>query len=203
MRNRRTERDPQASEAFDPRPAHGLTAEILPACDLDSQFLGRTARFLSYTGPHITVLTGGWRTYTTWTGGYRTGTAERHEFYQDPIDASALRGDFIYFTRPKNRKPLRVPVFSPCRDWLRDYLATERPYSRGRYNQLFDRVAGKIGQPINPLRFRHTFGVYAAHVEGYPLPLVQEWLGCTEKVMATYIALPPYMVAEMVRARGS
>jgi integrase len=187
-------RDPQASWPFDPNPGAELD-RVLRAADQDSEMLGKIAKVLAFTGAHITVITGGWRRETQANGAIK-------EWWVDPIDGHAVRGNFIYWRRPKNEKPIEMPLSRHLQGWLPEFLNQPRPLTARRYEQLFDRVGEKLGLQVNPLRFRHTCGVLLFHIHHQPADVVQRLLGVTAQTVATYIARPPWVIAEELRASG-
>jgi integrase len=189
------ERDPQASWPFDPAPGSELD-RVLAACRADpNPVTGPAAAFLAFSGAHITVLTGGWRQVT-----HRNGAIE--EWYQDPIDSHAVRGNFIYWRRPKNSKAIPMPLSRRLQGWLPAWLDQDRPMDPSRYNQLFKRAGETISVHVNPLRFRHTCGVLLFHVYGMKSEEIQILLGVTAQTVATYIARPPWAIAKDLLAAG-
>lgn len=187
-------RDPQASDALNPNPG-GELDRVIRASVADSEMLGNAVKFLTYTGAHISVLTGGWRRETASNGALR-------EWYVDPIDSHAIRGDNIYWRRPKNKKPIPMYLSRHLRGWLPGWLDQPRPYDPSRYNQLLNRVGRAVGIHLNPLRFRHTCGVLLFHVHKQPASVVELLLGVSPQVVSTYIAKPPWAIAEELRASG-
>ncbi|MCI4332096.1 MAG: hypothetical protein L3K19_09700 [Thermoplasmata archaeon] len=188
-------RDPQASWPFNPNPGGELDA-VFRACDADeSPWLGKTARFLAYQGAHISVLTGGWRRRTR-----PNGAVE--EWYEEPLNGHAVRGDLVYWRRPKNQKPIGMPIKREIRGWVKEWLDEPRPYSEPRYLQVMGRAGDRCGLHINPLRFRHTCGVLLYHVHRQPLHAIRRWLGCTPEVLDTYIANPPFQINQELVASG-
>jgi integrase len=188
-------RDPQASWPFDPNPGSELD-RVLRACAEDRHpVVGPAAKLLTYAGPHISVLTGGWRRETI--------DGETREWYQPPLDGHAIRGDYIFWRRPKNQKPIQLRLSKQLAPWLREWLdrtgpggPEERPFSTRRYEQLFARVGDRIGIQVNPLRFRHTFGVLLYHVHKLTAPDVARLMGCSTETLATYIVRPPWVISE-------
>lgn len=190
-------RDPQASDALDPRP--GAELERVFACaDADSEWLGRCCRFLTYAGPHISILSGGYRQELV----HLEDRDELQFVYQEPIDASYIRGDHLYWRRPKNDKPIGMPISRHVAPWLAEFLDAPRPRSRSRYNQLLARVGRYAGIHLNPLRFRHTCGVLLMHVYGMGTGDIRKLLGVTAETLATYVARPQWMVLEELRSKG-
>ena len=177
-------RDPEASDSFTLDQLEevfriaGSTTVMLQTGDgwcRDSNFLGRTTKTLAYTGMHISVLSGGWR--------HDDGATA----YHPPLDSSAIRGDFLYWRRPKNQKPIAMPIKKDISPWLGAFLDQKRPRSVSRYQQLLDELSEKVGFSCNPLRFRHTCGVILYHVLKLDGAVVQRMLGCTAQTLLTYI----------------
>ena len=189
-------RDPEASDSF----TIAQLDKILASADAtttklqrggywedDPKFLGRLTRTLAYTGMHISVLSGGFRQHTFRGDPEIPESREVAHDYSAPIDSSAVRGDFLYWRRPKNEKPIAMPIKPEIQPWLGTFLDQPRPRSTRRYEQILDTLQEKVGFPCNPLRFRHTCGVLLYHVLKLDAATVQHLLGCTPHTMLTYV----------------
>ena len=192
-------RDPEASESFNLEPGSTELDRVFAGCDADrATYLGHCARFLAYTGAHISVLAGGLQVVTHID---EDGQPSKEEVYHDPIRSDAVRGGFVYWRRPKNQKPIGMPLSRRIKDWIVEFLDAPRPLTRGRYNQLFDRVGERVQLQVNPLRFRHTCAVLLFHVNGLDAPTVQRLLGVTPEVMTAYVIKPAWMTARYLADR--
>lgn len=168
---------------------------VLQACYADENpVTGRAAHFMAYTGAHISVVTGGYRRRTV-----DGGAVQRT--YVAPIDSHAVRGNFVFWPRPKNSKRIGVELHDSLREWVKGWLDQPRPTHPSRYNQLFDRVGERLGIKVAPLRFRHTYGVMLRNL-GLGAPEISNKLGCSQSVVATYIMLPPWETQERMRRGG-
>jgi hypothetical protein len=104
--------DPEASEPFTDRELD----VVLDGCEADpSEWIGPSSKFLAYSGAHICVLSGGWRRETVRPPG---GEPYLEQWYQPPIGPEDVRGGFIYWRRPKNEKPIGMPLSRHLEGWL-------------------------------------------------------------------------------------
>jgi len=192
-------RDPESSDSFSlaqletvNRTADGWTVKLQAGGGWidDSLFMGRLTRTLAYTGMHISVLSGGWRRQ----GEERT--------YSPPLDSSAIRGDFLYWRRPKNEKPIAMPIKAEIAPWLPAFLDQVRPKTSRRYQQLLEELEKKTGFACNPLRFRHTCGVILYHVLKLDAATVQRMLGCTPDTMLRYVIRTKEEIRQEMVSKG-
>lgn len=181
-------RDPEASDSF----TLSQLEQVFGAADGieirrqldghwvdDGQILGRTCRVLAYTGMHISVLSGGYRQKTT---------DGRVEFeYVGPIRSDAIRGNFLYWRRPKNAKPIAMPIKKELLPWLPEFLDAPKPTTTRRFQQMLEFLEDRVGFACNPLRFRHTCGVLLYHVLKQSASDVERLLGVTPETMLTYV----------------
>ena len=183
-------RDAEASDPFTPNPGQELE-RVLKACDEDRRdWLGPSADFLAYTGAHISVLSGGWRHQgdDTW--------------YQPPLRSESVRGEFIYWRRPKNEKQIGMPLSRHLKGWLPEWLDRRRPLDRTTYNKALNEVGSLISLQVNPLRFRHTCAVLLYHVHHLDGKSIERLLGVTPETLTTYVMKPKWMVAQELAASG-
>ncbi len=188
-------RDPEASEPFtDPE-----LQTVFQHCQLDpSPWVYRSALFLAYSGAHISVLSGGFRQETV----HEQGATRIEYVRSEPLRSDAVRGDHIYWRRPKNEKPIGIPVKRELAGWLPGWLDQPRPLSSRRYEQVFDRIGDVAHLQVNPLRFRHTCAVLLYHVMRMDAQSVCRLLGVSPTTLAIYVMKPKWMVAEELRAKG-
>jgi integrase len=192
-------RDPEASEPF----TNEELASVLTGCAEDiSPWVHQSALFLTYAGAHISVLSGGWRAETLWPEGYGKGVARVEYVYSEPIRGDAVRGDHIYWRRPKNEKPIGMPLSRHLTGWLPGFLDKPRPLSTRRYEQVLERVGINVHIQVNPLRFRHTCAVLLYHVMGLDAQSVCRLLGVSPTTLAIYVMKPKWMVAQELKAKG-
>jgi integrase len=168
----------------------------------DPQFLGRLTRVLAYTGMHISVLSGGFRQHTTQSDEDIPESRVTLYDYSAPLDSSAVRGDFLYWRRPKNEKPIPMPIKRDIAPWLGQFLDQPRPKTTRRYQQILEEVEKGVGFPTNPLRFRHTCGVLLYWVLKMDAATVQRLLGCTAQTMLTYVIRTKEQIREEMIAKG-
>lgn len=203
-------RDPEASDAFTLSQLEDVkrvadSKEILLQTGSgyvnDPKFLGELVRVLAYTGMHISVLSGGVR--------HRTLVGDRdipdsrwtEATYNPPLGPDSIHGHFLYWRRPKNDKPIAMPIKPEMAPWLGAFLAKPRPRSTRRYEQILESVEDEVGFACNPLRFRHTCGVILYHVLKMDAAAVQKLLGCTAKTMLTYVLRTKEQIREdMIKA---
>jgi hypothetical protein len=193
-------KDPESSEPFTPEEL----ASVLQHSERDaSPWIHHSALFLAYAGAHISVLSGGFRQETVWDSG-RVGVGRpRIEYvYSDPIRSDAVRGNGIYWRRPKNEKPIPMPISRYLEGWLPTWLDEPRPTTSRRYRQVFDRIGDNSGLQVNPLRFRHTCAVRLYHIMEMKPEVVCRLLGVSPITLLTYIAQPKWMVAQELKAKG-
>jgi hypothetical protein len=194
-------RDPEASDSFTLAQlervfevADGQTIRLQTGEGWvdDYQWLGRFVRTLAYTGMHISVFSGAWRR------SMQDGEAIAE--YVPPIDSTAIREGFLFWRRPKNEKPIPMPIKKDIAPWLGEFFDHPRPRSTRRYEQILeDMVEAEVGFPANPLRFRHTCGVILYHVLKLDAATVQKLMGFTPETMLTYvIRTKEQIAAEMV-----
>lgn len=168
----------------------------------DPLFLGRLCRTLAYTGMHISVLSGGFRQHTSLADKAIPESKWTSHDYSPPLDSTAIRGDFLYWRRPKNEKPIAMPIKPDIHPWLASFLDQPRPRSTRRYQQLLDELEKEVGFSCNPLRFRHTCGVLLYHVLKLDAATVQRMLGCTPNTMLTYVVRTKEQIREEMIAKG-
>ena len=187
-------RDPQASDALNPNPG-GNSTESFGRQSPTRRCWGTRSSSSRTLAPTSPVLTGGWRRETASNGALR-------EWYVDPIDSHAIRGDNIYWRRPKNKKPIPMSL-SRQPPGVAPGMARSNPAPMTRAGITSSSTAsGAPRDPLNPLRFRHTCGVLLFHVHKQPASVVELLLGVSPQVVSTYIAKPPWAIAEELRASG-
>lgn len=192
-------RDPEASEPFTLNEGEELD-RVLQASEEDpAEWLAGASKFLAYSGAHISVLSGGYRQELVRPEG---APAYIEWVYSPPIRGDAVRGDFIYWNRPKNEKPIGMPLSRHLRGWLPEYLDMPRPAHRTRYNQVLNRVGSSLHLQVNPLRFRHSCAVRLYHVMGLDAQTVERLLGVTAQTLATYVMKPKWMVQKELASKG-
>jgi hypothetical protein len=188
-------RDPEASEPYTDRELE----VVLDGCEADpSEWIGPAAKLLTYSGAHISVVSGGWRRETI-----RPQDAPPYYewVYSPPLRSDAVREGFIYWRRPKNEKQIGMPLSRNLEGWLPEWLDQPRPLSSRRYQQVLDRVGRTVHMQVNPLRFRHTCGVMLLR-HGRNIEEVCRLLGADMRVVLTYIRKPMYQTAEELRSSG-
>ncbi len=168
----------------------------------DPAFLGHLSRTLAYTGMHISVLSGGYRARTLQADKDIPESKETFYEYSAPINSSAIRGGFLYWRRPKNEKPIPMPIKRDLNPWLGPFFDQPKPRSTRRYEQLLEEVEGQSGFPCNPLRFRHTCGVLLYHVLKMDAATVQRLLGVTAETMLKYVIRTKEEIREEMVAKG-
>jgi len=189
-------KDPQSSWPF----SQAELAIVLDACEEDgSEWVSGASKFLAWTGAHISVLSGGVRQAWIWDD--RSARVGHEEYWQaPPIRSNAIRGDHIFWNRPKNQRSIGIPLSRHLKGWLEDWLDQPRPLTPRRYTQVFDRVGAKIGLQVNPLRFRHTFAVYLFHEVKLSAEDVCEMIGVTPETMQRYVIRPYWVRANLLAA---
>jgi integrase len=186
-------RDPEASEPFADRELE----VVLDGCEADpSEWIGPASKLLAYAGPHISVVSGGWRRETI-----RPPDAPAYFewVYSPPLRSEAVRGEFIYWHRPKNEKPIGIELSRHLAGWLPTWLDQARPLSSRRYEQVLDRVGRTVHMQVNPLRFRHTCAVRMRRA-GLSVQAICRRLGVTPETMMIYIEDPRWEATKMLRA---
>jgi integrase len=191
-------RDPQASEPFDPGVHSNELERVFAYADADSPFLGRVARFLAYTGAHVSMLSGGYRQELV----HLEGVDELRLTYQEPLNSTYIKGEYLYWRRPKNEKAIGMPISRHVAPWLAEFLDEWRPRTRRRYGQLLGRLSPYVRTRVNPLRFRHTCAVLLFHVYGMDAPTICRLLGVTAATLTTYVMRPQWMVLKELRQKG-
>ncbi len=196
-------RDPEASDSFTvdqlaliEREADGITVRLQRPGEFveDGVLLGRTVRTLAYTGMHIMVLSGGYRRKTR----RKVTTWE----YSPPITSAAIRDGFVLWRRPKNEKPIPMPIKRDISPWLGTFFDAPKPGTTRRYEQLLELVEDRVGFATNPLRFRHTCGVLLYHVLKMDAATVQKLMGFTPETMLTYVVRTKEQVAAEMIEKG-
>jgi hypothetical protein len=207
----RSTRDPEASDSFTLAQLDAVntvadrTSTTLQTGEGwvdDPHFLGRLTRTLAYTGAHISVLSGGWRAHTTRADPEISESKVTTYEYSPPIRSDAIKGEFLYWRRPKNEKPIPMPIKKEVAPWLGLFFDQAKPRSRQRYNQILDELEPLVGFSCNPLRFRHTCGVLLYHVYKMPAADVQRLMGFTPETMLTYVVRTKEEIREEMVAKG-
>jgi len=204
-------RDPEASDSFTLTQlektfgaADGMTVKLQAGGGWvdDPQFMGRLTRTLAYTGAHISVLSGGYRRRTFQADPDIPESKSTTFEYEAPINSSAIRGDFLFWRRPKNEKPVALPIKKEIRPWLGTFFDQRKPRSTRRYEQLLEELEAKVGFPCNPLRYRHTCGVLLYHVLKMDAATVQKLMGFTPATMLTYVVRTKEQIREEMVSKG-
>ncbi len=196
-------RDPEASDSFTTPQldrVFRLADEKILKLQREGQwvddpfFLGRLCRTLAFTGMHISVLCGGWRQQTI--------EEEIHLEYSPPISSEAIRNGFLFWHRPKNEKPIPMPIKRELAPWLGEFFDQPKPKTYRRYEQILEELEFDVGFPCNPLRFRHTCGVLLYHVLKMDAATVQKLMGFTPETMLTYVVRTKEQVAAEMVEKG-
>ncbi len=196
-------RDPEASDSFtlaqldqvfQVADQTRITIQSIDGWKNDPLFLGRLTRTLAYTGMHISVLSGSFRA--------KTVRRVRRVEWVGPIRSDAIREGFLFWRRPKNEKPIPLPIKRDIAPWLGEFLDQEKPRSTRRYEQILEDLEQLVGFPTNPLRFRHTCGVLLYHVLKMDAATVQKLMGFTPETMLTYVVRTKEQIAEEMVEKG-
>lgn len=118
-----------------------------------------------------------------------------------------LRDDILTWPRPKTSRWPWVPVHHELSPWIEGFLSKPKPRHRGAYNPILGRVEQQIAEEegvrihLNPLRFRH-FAAKTLLEMGVPVPVVCEFMGCSEKMLRYYSNQGPQYVRDLLRSKG-
>lgn len=111
-------------------------------------------------------------------------------------------GNNLQWTRPKNDFKVSMPIPQRLREWIEEYLASERPQYRQWYNRLLRDIGAKAKVPrLSPLSLRHTFAVNRLN-DGYELHDLQHLMGTRDlKSLAHYTVYSPAYMEKRYKGR--
>ena len=165
----------------------------------DPEFCGRIVRLMLTFGPHVSVLSGGWRT--------RAGEVVR---YDEPLRSTDLRVEggqlYLAWRRPKTGTPVLIPIPDSMKGWLGPFLDEPRSRRRQYYNELISKVEAELrdrGHPMKlaPSRFRHTAAVRLRKM-GLLDEDIQELLAIAAQTMKHYVNRPIEQVTADLKSHG-
>ena len=203
-------KDPLSSRPLAPddveRVVSAAEAVTLPkrAGAADPFFCGRIVRIMLTFGPHVSVLSGGWRRRTI------KDTGEITRRFDECLRSSDLRFEggqlYLAWRRPKTGKPVLIPVPADMAPWLGAFLDKPRWGRRQSYNEMLERVEAELvkrGTPIKlaPTRFRHTAAVRLRRM-GLLDEDIQEFLAISPQTMKHYINRPLEERTADLKAKG-